>query len=76
MTFLVFNINGKTSQEKELKSSINWDQTSLINNLRSLVGILFGPIAFEVLRDNIIFLTSISSVRLRKKEFVLIGEEN
>ena len=73
MTFLVFNINGKTSQEKELKSSINWDQTSLINNLRSLVGILFGPIAFEGLRDNIIFLTSISSVGLRKKEFILIG---
>ena len=27
----------------------------LINNLRILVGILFGPIAFEGLRDNIFF---------------------
>ena len=38
-----------------------------------IIGILFGPIAFERLRDNIIFLTSISSVGLRKKEFILIG---
>ena len=69
MTILVFNINWKTPLEKErLKSSV-------INNLRILVGILFGPIAFEGLRDNIIFLTSISSVGLRKKEFILIGRE-
>ena len=74
MTLLVFNINGKTPREKErLKSSVDWDETSLINNLRILVGILFGPIAFEGLRDNIIFLTSISSVGLRKKEFILTG---
>ena len=74
MTLLFFNINEKAPREKErLKSSVNWDETSLINNLRILVGILFGPIAFEGLRDNIIFLTSISSVGLRKKEFILIG---
>ena len=53
--------------EKRLKSSVNWDETSLINELRILVRILFGPIAFEGLRNNIIFLTSISSVGLRKK---------
>ena len=53
--------------EKRLKSSVNWDETSLINELRILVWILFGPIAFEGLRNNIIFLTSISSVGLRKK---------
>ena len=41
------------------------------------MGILFG-IAFEGLRDNIILLTSISSVGLKKKELVLIsgGENN
>ena len=73
MTLTVFNINGKTPQEKErLKRSVNWDET-LINNLRMLVGILFGPIAFEGLRDIIILLTSVSSAGLRKKEFVLIG---
>ena len=75
MTLLVFNINGKTLQEKErLKSSVNWGKTSLINNLRILVRIPFGPIVFEGLRDNIIFLTSISSVGLRKKEFIITGE--
>ena len=48
MTLLVFNINGKTPQEKErLKSLVNWDETLLINKLRSLVGILFGPIALK-----------------------------
>ena len=74
MTLLVFNIIGKTPWEKErLKSSVNWDEIPLINNFRILVGILFGPIIFEGLRDNIIFLTSILSVGLRKKEFILIG---
>ena len=48
------------------KSLVNWDETSIINNLRILVGMLFGPIAFEGLRDNILFLTSILSVGLRK----------
>ena len=63
----------KNSREKErLKSSVNWDETSLINNLRILVGIVFGPIVFKRLRHNIIFLTSASSVGLRKKEFILI----
>ena len=38
-----------------------------------LVGILFRPIAFEGLRGIIIFLTSFPSVRLRKKELILIG---
>ena len=65
----------KNPWEKErLKSSVNWDETSLINNLRILVGTLFGPIAFKRLRHNITFLTSVSSVGLRKKEFILIGE--
>ena len=46
--FNVFNINGKTSQKKEgLKCSVNWNETLSINNLRILVGILFGPIALE-----------------------------
>ena len=77
MTLLVFNTNGNTPRGKErLKSSVNWDETSLINNLRILVVILFGPTTFEGLRDNIIFLTSISSAGLRKKEFILIGGEN
>ena len=68
MTLLVFNINAKTPREKKrLKSSVNWDELSLINNLRILVGILSGPIAIERLRDSVIFLTSISSVGLRKK---------
>ena len=35
--------------------------------MRILVGILFRPIGFEGLRNNIIFLTSVSSVGLRKK---------
>ena len=66
MTLPVFNINGKTPLEKErLKSWVNWDEISL-------VGILFGHIAFEGLRDNMIFLTSISLVGLRKKTFILI----
>ena len=66
----------KTPREKErLKTSVNWDETSLISNLRILVGILFGSIAFEGLRDKTIFLTSISSVWLRKKELILIGGE-
>ena len=74
MTLLVFNIIGKTPWEKvRLKSSVNWDEIPLINNFRIFVGILFGPIIFEGLRDNIIFLTSILSVGLRKKEFILIG---
>ena len=35
----------KNPREKErLKSSVNWDETSLINNLRILVGILFGQL--------------------------------
>ena len=68
MTLLAFNINGKTPREKErLESSVSWDETALINNVRILVGILFRPIGFEGLRNNIIFLTSISSVGLRKK---------
>ena len=68
MTLLVFNIDGKTPRKKEsLKSSVNWDETPLINNLRILVGILFGVIAFEGLRENIISVTSILSVGLRKK---------
>ena len=68
MTLLVFNVNGKTPRKKDrLKSSVNWDQT-LINNLRILVGILFGPIAFEGLRDNIAFLTSINFRGVEKKK--------
>ena len=48
----------------------------LINNLRIVVGILFRLIAFEGLRDNTKFLTSISSTGLRRKEFILIGGKN
>ena len=48
MTFLIFNINGKPPEEKEwLKNSFSLDETLLINNLRILVGILFGLITFE-----------------------------
>ena len=64
MTLPAFNTNGKSPQEQE--SSVSWDETSLINNLRILVGILFGTIVFEG-------LSSVSSVDLRKKEFILIG---
>ena len=46
----------------------------MINNLRILVGTMYGLVAFERLRDNILFLTSISSVGLRKTELLLIGE--
>ena len=42
--------------------------------MRILVGKLFVPVAFEGLRDNIIFLTSISSVGLRIKVYVNCGE--
>ena len=70
MTLLAFNTNEKTPQEQE--NSVSWDETSLINNFRILVGIPFGTIVFEGLRD-IIFLSSVSSVDLRKKEFILIG---
>ena len=46
----------KTPREKErLKTSVNWDETSLISNLRILVGILFGSIAFEGLRTKLYF---------------------
>ena len=70
---LFFNINGKTPRKKKrLKNTVNSNETSLINNLRILAGILFGPIAFKGLRYNIIFLTSISSKGLRKKELILI----
>ena len=52
---------GKYHGKKEsLKGSVKRDETSLINNLRILVGILFGPIAFDELRDIIEFLTSVS----------------
>ena len=48
MTLLGFNINGKIPQEEErLKSSVNWNETPSINNLRILVGILFGPLTFK-----------------------------
>ena len=57
----------------KVESSVNWDKTSLINNFSILVGILFGPIAFEGLRGNIIFLTSVSSVGLRKKNYIKQG---
>ena len=51
MTLLVFNINVETSQEKEtLESSVNWDET-LINDLRILDEILFGPIVFKELSN-------------------------
>ena len=42
--------------------------------MRILVGTMYGLVAFERLRDNILFLTSISSVGLRKTELLLIGE--
>ena len=55
MTLLVFNINGKTPQEKErLKSSVNWNET-LITNLRTLGGILFGPNSFWGIKGHYIF---------------------
>ena len=69
MTLLVFNINGKTTRGEGGGGRLK----SLINNLRDLFGMLFGLIAFEALRNNIICLASISPVRLRKKEFILIG---
>ena len=63
-----FIIIGKTLREKErLKCPVNWHETSLINNLRILVGILFEPIAFEGLRDHIIFFTSLTAVVLGNK---------
>ena len=69
MWLSVFNINGKTPQNREmLRSSVNWGETSLKNNLRILVVILFGPIAFEGLREIIIYSTSMSSVELQKKK--------
>ena len=52
---------GLKAQSTEIKKPLN------------LVGILLGPIAFERSRNNITFLTSISSVGLRKKEFILTG---
>ena len=68
MTLLVFNIIEKTPWEKErLKRSVNWDETRLINNMRILVGIS-EPTAFEGLRGNIMFLTSISSAGLSGKK--------
>ena len=73
MTLLVFNTNGKTPREKERSKTQFTEMKHLINNLRILVGILFGPIAFEGLSDIIIFLTSISLVGLSKREFILIG---
>ena len=45
----------------------------LNDNLTILIRILFWSIAFEVLRDNVIFLTKILSVRW-KKNFFLIGD--
>ena len=72
MTLLVFHINRKTPREKERSKTQFIEMKHLINNLRILVGILFGPIAFEGLSIIIIVLTLISLVGLRKKEFILI----
>ena len=72
----VFNINGKTPQNREmLRSSVNWGETSLKNNLRILVVILFGPIAFEGLREIIIYSTSMSSGELQKKRIYISWRE-
>ena len=74
---IVFNIKGKTPRGKNrLKISVNWDETSLMNNLIILVGILIGPIAFEVLRDNIVFLTFVSRVKEKRIYFNLGGENH
>ena len=68
MTLQASNVNGKNTMVKErLKSSICLDKTSLIDILIILVGILFGPIACERLRDNFMFLNSVLSMGLRKK---------
>ena len=45
---------------------------SLLNSFKIFVGILFGPIVFRVSRNKIMFLISVLSVGLMKKEFMLI----
>ena len=74
MTLLVFSTNGNTWFEKErLNSSVNWNETSLINNLRIFVGIELGSKAFKGLRNIITFSCPTSSVGSKKKEFILVG---
>ena len=41
--------------------------------MRNLVRILFRPTAFEGLRKIILFLTSISTVELKKKIILIVG---
>ena len=73
VTLLIFKIDGKTPDENErLNNSVNWNEISLLSNLRTLVGMLFGPFAFSGLRDEIISDTSVLSVGDTKKEFTLI----
>ena len=67
MTLLVFDISGKTPRRKEkLKSSCSLHETWWINKLKILVGIPFRPTNFEGFRKITIFLTSVSTVDLKK----------
>ena len=54
-------------KQEKLSISGSYDETSLINNFQIFFGILLGPIAFRVLTDLMIFLSSTSSVELRGK---------
>ena len=68
----VLSIDGKTPSEKgRLNNSANWVDISLLSSLKIFVGIQFGPIDFREARDKIMFLISVLSVGLMKKEFLL-----
>ena len=71
LQFWVFFIN--RYEKERLKSSVNWVETWSIKNLSFVNGILFAQIAFDGLRGNVIFFTSVSSAGLKKKEFTLTG---
>ena len=69
----VLSIDGKTPSEKErLNNSANWVDISLLSSFKIFVGMLFGPIDLRGSRDKIMFLISVLSVGLMKKEFMLI----
>lgn len=60
--------------KERLNSSVNWSETSIINDFRIFLEILFGSTAFSGLWDIMSFLISIASVGLWRKLTVLGGE--
>ena len=70
MTLALFNRVGKLSVvNKRLNKSVSWSEISYLSSFNTLVGILYGPVALLISRDQRIRLISSLSVGERKKEF-------